>query len=220
MCLSCSTWRTNYIYIAILGTIYSKRAWVQVLYFLWDSTQLDDFFYFGVKCRGINATLHGTRAQSGRGKGLCDRGWWVGVRVRKVARWGGGGGVLCSSSATTTGDITWAPNCWNYQALSYISEFIWCDPWNIWGPIWHSFSVGLLISFGRPYLGVQYIRNLRWRKFWDFLSPALTFGLLISPMNDEGSTGTTTAWPDQAIVAFDRPYPGVQYIQKLRWRKS
>ena len=44
--------------------------------------------------------------------------------------------------------------------------------------------------------------------------------LLISLMKDEGSTGPPTAWPNQAIVAFDRPYPGVQYIQKLRWRKS
>ena len=38
--------------------------------------------------------------------------------------------------------------------------------------------------------------------------------LLISIINDEGSTGPPTAWPKQAIVAFDRPYPGVQYIQK------
>ena len=37
--------------------------------------------------------------------------------------------------------------------------------------------------------------------------------LLISLINDEGSTGPPTAWPNQAIVAFDRPYPGVQYIQ-------
>ena len=39
-------------------------------------------------------------------------------------------------------------------------------------------------------------------------------------MKDEGSTGTPTAWRNQAIVAFDRPYPGVQYIQNLRLRKS
>ena len=44
--------------------------------------------------------------------------------------------------------------------------------------------------------------------------------LLISLINDEGSTGPPTAWPNQTIVAYDRPYPGVQYIQKLRWRKS
>ena len=44
--------------------------------------------------------------------------------------------------------------------------------------------------------------------------------LLIPLINDEGSTGPPTAGPNQAIVAFDRPYPGVQYIQKLRWRKS
>ena len=44
--------------------------------------------------------------------------------------------------------------------------------------------------------------------------------LLISLINDEGSIGPPTAWPNQTIVAFDRPYPGVQYIQKLRWRKS
>ena len=44
--------------------------------------------------------------------------------------------------------------------------------------------------------------------------------LLISVINVEGSTGSPTAWPNHAIVAFDRPYPGVQYIQNLRWRKS
>ena len=44
--------------------------------------------------------------------------------------------------------------------------------------------------------------------------------LLISLINDEGSTGPPTAWLNPAIVAFGRPYPGVQYIQKLRWRKS
>ena len=38
--------------------------------------------------------------------------------------------------------------------------------------------------------------------------------LLISLINDEGSTGPPTAWPNQAIVAFDRPYPGVQYISR------
>ena len=32
--------------------------------------------------------------------------------------------------------------------------------------------------------------------------------------------GPPTAWPNQTIVAFDSPYPGVQYNQKLRWRKS
>ena len=42
----------------------------------------------------------------------------------------------------------------------------------------------------------------------------LYISLLISIINDEGSTGPPTAWPNQAIVAFDRPYPGVQYIQK------
>ena len=47
-----------------------------------------------------------------------------------------------------------------------------------------------------------------------------TFACLISLINDEGSIGPPTAWPNQTIVAFDRPYPGVQYIQKLRWRKS
>ena len=40
--------------------------------------------------------------------------------------------------------------------------------------------------------------------------------LLISFIYDEGSTGPPTAWPKQAIVAFDRRYPWVQYIQKLR----
>ena len=40
--------------------------------------------------------------------------------------------------------------------------------------------------------------------------------LLISLLNDEGSTGLPTAWTNQAIVVFDKPYPGLQYIQKLR----
>ena len=46
------------------------------------------FFYFGVKCRGINATLYGTRDPVWVGDGVVW--WWVmgGVRVRKVARGG------------------------------------------------------------------------------------------------------------------------------------
>ena len=44
--------------------------------------------------------------------------------------------------------------------------------------------------------------------------------LLISLINDDGSTGPPTAWLNSAIVAFGRPYPGVQYTQKLRWHKS
>ena len=61
---------------------------------------------------------------------------------------------------------------------------------------------------------------------WDDASPRFCFEtklyirLLISLINDEGSTGSPTAWPNQAIVAFDRPYPEVQYIQKLRWHTS
>ena len=55
---------------------------------------------------------------------------------------------------------------------------------------------------------------------WDDPSPRFCFEtklyicLLISIINDEGSTGPPTAWPNQAIVTFDGPYPGVQYIQK------
>ena len=52
------------------------------------------------------------------------------------------------------------------------------------------------------------------------LETKLYIRLMISVINDEGSTGPPTAWPNPAIVAFGRPYPGVQYIQKLRWRKS
>ena len=44
----------------------------------------------------------------------------------------------------------------------------------------------------------------------------LCIRLLISLINDKGSTGLPTAWPNQAIVVFDRPYLGLQYIQKLR----
>ena len=51
-------------------------------------------------------------------------------------------------------------------------------------------------------------------RFW--FETKLYIRLLISLINDEGSAGPPTAWPNQAIVAFDRPYPGVQYIQKLR----
>ena len=51
-------------------------------------------------------------------------------------------------------------------------------------------------------------------RFW--FETKLYIRLLISHINDEGSTGPPTARPNQAIVAFDRPYPGVQYIQKLR----
>ena len=40
--------------------------------------------------------------------------------------------------------------------------------------------------------------------------------LLIYLINVDYSTGPPTAWPNQAIVAFDKPYPGVQYIQKLQ----
>ena len=127
---------------------------------------------------------------------------------------------LCSSSPTASRDITWTPDSCYYQALSYISECKWCDSWNIWGPIWHSFILGLLISFDRPYLGLLYVWNLWWRKFWAFLGPDWTFGLLIYLINNEGSRGPPTAWPNQATVAFDRPYPGVQYNQKLRWHKS
>ena len=44
------------------------------------------------------------------------------------------------------------------------------------------------------------------------LRQKLYIRLLISYINEQGSTGPPTAWPNQAIVAFDRPYPGVQYI--------
>ena len=179
-------------------------------------------FDCGVQRRGINATPYVTGDPVWVGDGVVP--WWL----MGGGECGGGGGVvvvvlggfLCSSSPTTSRDKTWTPNCWNYQAFSYISELIWCDPWNIWGPIWHSFLFGLLISFDRPYPRVQYIRNERWRKFCDSLSPDWTFGVLIYFINDEGSTATTTAWPNQVIVAFDGSYPWVQYIQKLRWCKT
>ena len=46
-----------------------------------------------------------------------------------------------------------------------------------------------------------------------FVSTNCTFVLLISLITDGGSTGPRTAWQNQAIEAFDRPYPGVQYIE-------
>ena len=99
-------------------------------------------FGFGVQCKGSNATPYGMGEPSlGGGWGCVVVGEGVGVL----------GGFLCSSSPTTSRDVTWTPNCWNYQDLSYTSEFIWCESWNIWGPICHSFSFGLLIAFDRPY---------------------------------------------------------------------
>ena len=48
-------------------------------------------------------------------------------------------------------------------------------------------------------------------------------GLTLVPYGLPGPNGDTKLliWPLPLIyVAFDRPYPGVQYNQKLRWRKS
>ena len=68
-----------------------------------------------------------------------------------------------------------------------------------------------LLKYLRPDLtGVQYVRNLWWRKFWDFLGRNWTFGLLISLINKEGSTWPPMVWPNQATMDFDRAYPGVR----------
>ena len=105
------------------------------------------FLVSGSNVEGVMQHLTAWGTQSGWGWGCVvvgdGWGWWVGVGVLV--------GFLCSSSPTTSRDVTWTPNCGNYQDLSCTSEFIWCDSWNIWGPIWHSFSFGLLISFDRPY---------------------------------------------------------------------
>ena len=69
-------------------------------------------------------------------------------------------------------------------------------------------------------LPLMYVKTAMTQVLDFVLRSKLYIRLLISFINDEGSTGPPTAWPNQAIVAFDRPYPGVQYIQKLRWRKS
>ena len=69
-------------------------------------------------------------------------------------------------------------------------------------------------------LPLIYVKTAMTRVLDFVFKTKLYIRLLISLMKDEGSTGPPTAWPNQAIVAFDRPYPGVQYIQKLRWRKS
>ena len=79
-------------------------------------------------------------------------------------------------------------------------------PYGLWGPngdtklkIW---PIPLIYS------RVQYMQNLRSTNC-DDASPRFCFEtklyirLLISLINDEGSTGPPTAWPNQAIVAFD-----------------
>ena len=92
--------------------------------------------------------------------------------------WGGGGGGRWGMVFTLflVPSITWwTPNCWYHQALSYISEFIWCDPWNIWGVIWQGYNMGNNIpkSVMTQVLGFSWTRmdirpvdfSYKWRGF-------------------------------------------------------
>ena len=54
----------------------------------------------------------------------------------------------------------------------------------------------------------------------EYFRPYLTFSLLISLINDEGSTGPPVACQIKVTMAYGRPCPGIEYIKNLRWRKS
>ena len=173
----------------------------QVLDLLWGSIQYEDFCVFGVNWDGPVGSPTA----------------WKNKRPRPVAVLIPGYNIskICDDAS-----------------LSYFRRIFWKS-------LFRHFPDSLDVGFGG-----SYPRPLRPAGTWwghqtvdmtitsdicqncDDASPRFCFEtklyirLLISFINDEGSTGPPTAWPNQAIVAFDRPYPGVQYIQKLRWRKS
>ena len=126
------------------------------------------FFISGSNVEGSMQHLTAWRTQSGWWMGLSGGGWWVG--------WGGvaSGGPLVFGQYDQEGHNVDAKLLILSSPLVHFGIHI-MRPLNIWGPIWHSFSFGLLIFFDRPYHGVQYIRNLRWHKFWNFLLPDWTF---------------------------------------------
>ena len=172
-----------------------------VLDFLWGSIQYEDFAFWGL----IERDLWGSPTA------------WNNKRPRPVA-------VLIPA-------YNICKIC-DDASLSYLRRIFWKS-------LFRHFPDSLDVGFGGSYLrplrpagtlwGHQTVDMTTTSDIYqncDDASPRFCFEiklyirLLISCINDEGSTGPPTAWPKQAIVAFDRPYPGVQYIQKLRWRKS
>ena len=173
----------------------------QVLDFLWGSIQYEDFAIWGLIQRDH----------------LGSPTAWKNKRPRPVAVLIPGYNIckICD-------DVS----------LSYFRRIFWKS-------LFRHFPDSLDVGFGGSYPRPQRPGGTKWGhqtvdatitsyicQKCDDASPRFCFEtklyirLLISHMKDEGSTGPPTAWPNQAIVAFDRPYPGVQYIQKLRWRKS
>ena len=140
-------------------------------------------FDFGVRWRGINATPWGTGTQSG----------WGCVVVADGRVWGGRGGV------------PFVPRPLRQQGHNVEAKLLIFS-----SPLVH-FGIHMMriLKYLRPNLtGVQYVRNLWWRKFWDFLGRNWTFGLWISLINKEGSAGPPMVLPNQATVDLDKPYPG------------
>ena len=173
----------------------------QVLDFLWGSIQYKDFAFLGLIQRDLWGPL---RPGNIRGHGLSQYSFQ---------------GTIYAKSAMT-------------QILVILGGF---SEKKVFRHLPDSLDVGFGGSYPRPlrpagtqwgHQTVDMTNTSDICQNCDDTSPKISFEtklyirLLISLINDEGSTGPPTAWPNQAIVAFDRPYPGVQYIQKLRWRKS
>ena len=173
----------------------------QVLDFLWDSIQYMDFAFWG----------------------LIQRDLWGPVRLRKISRHGLSRVLIPGYNICKICDDA---------SLSYFRRIFWKS-------LFRHLPDSLDVRFGGSYPRPLRPAGTQWGhqsvdmtntsdicQNCDDASPRFCFEtkffirLLISHINDEGSTGPPTAWPNQALVAFDRPYPGVQYIQKLRWRKS
>ena len=169
----------------------------QVLDFLWGSIQYKDFAFFG----------------------LIQRDLWGPLRPGKIS---GHGLSQYSFQGTIYGKSAMTQNLFFFRRIFWKSLF---------RHLPDSLDVGFGGSYPRPLRpsGTQWGHQTVDRtntshicQSCDDASPKFCFEtklyirLLISLINVEGSTGPPTAWPKQAIVAFDRPYPGVQYIQKLR----
>ena len=155
---------------------------MQVLYFMRDSTQLFEY-WFWFRRDQCNTLEHGGPSLGG--------GWGCVIMDNGRVWVGGGWGFLLFL-------VPYGQQGRNVEAKMWILS----------NPL-VQFGIHTMrpLKYLKPDLpGEQYVRNLWWRKFWDLLGPDWTFGLLISRINNEGSRGPPMAWPNQAIVAFDRPY--------------
>ena len=173
----------------------------QVLDFLWGTIQYENFAFWG----------------------LIQRDLWGPLRPGKISGHGlsqySFQGTIYAKSAMT-------------QVLVILGRFSENRLFGTYQILWMSDLGGLtLVPYGLPApngdtklliwpIPLIYVKTAMTQVLDFVLETKLYIRLLISLINDEGSTGPPTAWPNSAIVAFGRPYPGVQYIQKLRWRKS